>query len=137
MAMYKVVGLVGLTLCVVGCSGSQATSNPEKPHGDWVALAELQDKAMMEVGMPAGMGDFATARKAATSPAYASAVEAFEKSELPPNLKGQEALKEEIVKNLKSVTDDAKSGNNDKLKADFKAAQDAIAKMKDIQSGKK
>lgn len=136
--MHKFVGTIGLILCAVGCSDSGHATIAEKPHGDWTALADLQDQALMGIGMPADMGDWQTVRQVASSGAFAQAVDNFEKSELPPELKGEEAQKAEVVKNLRDLIAAAKGGGNvEQMKTAWTNTQTTIASMKDKQMGTK
>ena len=126
--MHRATFVSLLVLSLAGCdSGNPELSRmPDIPT--WDGLKALnQDDVMKPLVMGAQMGSDATVKEQATNPKFQEAFSKFEKESIPLKYSTpeREAARNEVIKNLKSVIEGAKSGAS---AADLKSAVDAADK---------
>lgn len=125
------------TLCMValflasGCDSAPPTVDPEKPHGEWTALQDLQTEGLMIIGQDASMGNWRAVRAGAASEPFQKAVEKFTSASLPPELEEHQDLKAKFDEGLNSIVATAKSGGNpQEMEANYNKAMDAMKELK-------
>jgi hypothetical protein len=129
--MRNIIALCLLALVGAGCT-SQAVEEmgAGEASAPWAELDALEAEPMMSIGYPGEMGDWGSAKSAAASDTFQTAVSNFEQSPLPEGYEGKETQKAAVVEALNALVEAGNSGSPDDVKAKYEAVVQAISQLR-------
>jgi hypothetical protein len=109
-----------------GCSSGGAPPQTELKYPQWEAMDKLSSDDVREIVMGAEAGDWQTVKKAASSPDFKAAVDAFASTDVPEEFAtdARKQLKEDAVKKFRALIE-AASGSGS-VQEHYEAAYESL-----------